>query len=280
MSLKPTSFALVRKLVHERAAIVLEDGKEYLVEGRLTPLAEAHGFDSVDELCLKLRADTALASEVVEAMTTNETSFFRDQHPFDALRSEILPQLLQRRAGNRTLRIWCAACSTGQEPYSLAMTLHEHFPQHAGWDLRIDATDVSRAVLARAKLGRYSQVEVKRGLSAALLSKYFVQGGISWEIRPEIKRLVRFSELNLIGPWAALETYDVVFLRNVLIYFDAATKLSLLARVRQQIAQDGYLVLGGSESPPQSFTAFARLPIARAGIYRLAKGRASVSHVR
>jgi len=281
VSLKPENFALVRKLVHERAAIVLEAGKEYLVESRLEPIAQAHGFASVDELCSLLRSKPGLASEVVEAMTTNETSFFRDHHPFEALRREILPQLFLRRAARRTLRVWCAACSTGQEPYSLAMLLDEYFPQQASWDLRIDATDVSRSVLARAKLGRYSQVEVNRGLSAALLVKYFVRDGLDWEINPQIKRRVRFSELNLIGNWPALEPYDLIFLRNVLIYFDQPTKLAILGRVRQQLAPDGYLLLGGSESTPAEVTAFTRLPIARAGIYRLkGSSRPSLSRAR
>jgi chemotaxis protein methyltransferase CheR len=270
----------VRKLIYEHAALVLEDGKEYLVESRLAPLARQHGYDSVDALCEVLSARCDLAVEVVEAMTTNETSFFRDQHPFDALREHILPPLLQSRANKRALRIWCAACSTGQEPYSLAMMLDEHFPQLASWDVRIDATDVSRAVIARAKLGRYSQLEVSRGLPPRLLSKYFYRDREEWEIRPELRRLVRFSELNLIRPWTMMDIYDVVFLRNVLIYFDAATKLSILAKVYKQTARDGYLVLGGSESTPREVTSFVRVPIARAGIYKVKGLRPSLVQVR
>jgi chemotaxis protein methyltransferase CheR len=279
VSLEAAAFERVRKLVYERTAIVLEPGKEYLVESRLAAIARARGFDTVNALCRSLDAHSgALLAEIVEAMTTNETSFFRDHHPFEALRRTILPELIARRAAQRSLRIWCAACSTGQEPYSVAMLLDEDFPLLASWKVRIHATDISKAVLARAKSGRFRQIEVNRGLSAALLVKYFVRDGLDWEIRAELKRRVQFEELNLIGKWPTMEKFDLIFLRNVLIYFDQPTKISILDKLRQQVASDGHLVLGGSETPPLEITSFERLPIARAGIYRVCQRRSSQSH--
>jgi chemotaxis protein methyltransferase CheR len=271
VTLDPSAFERIRKLVYERTAIVLDPGKEYLVESRLMPIARVHGHVDVNDLCKRLDgASAALIAEVVEAMTTNETSFFRDHHPFEALKKTILPELLALRAQQRKLRVWCAACSSGQEPYSLAILLAESFPQLASWDVRIDATDVAKAVLARARAGRYRQIEVNRGLSSGLLLKYFNRDGLEWEVKPELKRLVRFQELNLIERWPALERYDLILLRNVLIYFDQQTKQTILAKMRGQLAGDGYLLLGGSETPPPEVSYFERLPIVRAGIYRLA----------
>jgi chemotaxis protein methyltransferase CheR len=282
VSLEPSTFERIRRLVYERTAIVLDAGKEYLVESRLSPIAHANGFPSIDDLCKHLNAGRpSLIAEVVEAMTTNETSFFRDHHPFEALRQVILPSLLKARADVRKLRIWCAACSTGQEPFSLAILLSEYFPQLTSWDVRIDATDIAKAVLSRAKAGRYGQIEVNRGLSAGLLVKYFHRDGLEWEVQHSLKKIVRFEELNLIGKWPARERYDLVLLRNVLIYFDQATKISILTKLRPQLANDGYLVLGGSETPPNEVTSFERLPIARAGIYKLVNGATNEgSHVR
>jgi chemotaxis protein methyltransferase CheR len=277
VTLDPLTFERVRKLVHQRTAIVLDPGKEYLVESRLTPIARAHGFASIDELCRQLDRNGPLLAEVVEAMTTNETSFFRDHHPFEALRRQVLPELLQRRAKDRTLRVWCAACSTGQEPYSLAILLDDQFPQLSTWNVSIYATDVSKAVLARAKSGRYRQIEVNRGLTASMLVKYFRRDGLEWEIRPDLRRRVQFAEMNLIERWPAMEKFDLIFLRNVLIYFDQETKVAILRNMHAQVANDGYLVLGGSETPPAGITSFERVPIARAGIYKRAAERASQS---
>lgn len=269
MTLDPSVFERIRKLVYERTAIVLDAGKEYLVESRLGPIARVHGYEGVNELCRALDLSASgLIAEVVEAMTTNETSFFRDHHPFEALRQDVLPTLMNARASSRKLRIWCAACSTGQEPYSLAILLAEHFPQCTSWDIRIDATDVSKAVLARAKAGRYRQLDVNRGLSAGLLVKYFHRDGLEWEVKNELKRVVRFSEMNLIGRWPAQERYDLILLRNVLIYFDQQTKITILHKMEGQLVSDGYLLLGGSELMPSEVGAFERLPIPRAGIYR------------
>jgi len=272
VTLEAAAFELVRKLVYARAAIVLDPGKEYLVESRLASIARTRGFRDVNELCLRLeRREAGLIEEVVEAMTTNETSFFRDHHPFEALRRTVLPELIGRRQQARTLRIWCAACSTGQEPYSVAMLLDEHFPALDSWNVCIRATDIARSVLDRARSGRYRQIEVNRGLSASALVRYFIRDGLEWEIRPEIRRRVRFEHMNLIGGWPASERFDLIFMRNVLIYFDQSTKLAILCKVRELLSHDGYLALGGSETTPYELRAFERVEIARAGLYRAAR---------
>ncbi len=267
-----TTFERVRSLVKERSAIVIDAGKEYLVESRLAPVAKARGFASIDAMCRSLTTQHEdLIEEVVEAMTTNETSFFRDHHPFEVLRETILPSLISSRQQQRSLRVWCAASSTGQEPFSVAMIIREHFPQLAGWDVRILATDLSRAVLDRAKTGRFRQVEVNRGLSAPLLLKYFRRDGLDFELAPELRKMVEFEEFNLIKPWRAMARFDLLFMRNVLIYFDPVSKRSILERARDQLADDGYLFLGGSESMPADVLGFERLPLARSGCYRVEK---------
>ncbi|HEX6242413.1 MAG TPA: protein-glutamate O-methyltransferase CheR [Polyangiales bacterium] len=267
--MQTASFERIRALVKERAAIVIEPSQQYLVESRLEPIAKARGYRSVDEMCNFLRtAGADLINELVEAMTTNETSFFRDHVPFEALRTDILPELIELRAATRTLEIWCAAASTGQEPYSLALTIREHFPDLASWNVRILATDISRPVLEKARNGRYRQVEVNRGVSANYLHKYFKRDGIEFEIDRDLRKMVRFDELNLIQTWPLLPTFDLIFLRNVLIYFDVEAKRSILSRAHRQLAGDGYMFLGGSEALPGDDLGFERLPIARAGCYR------------
>ncbi len=272
MSLDFSAFERVRKLVYERTAIVIDEGKEYLVESRLGSIALAHGFSDVNALCRELGPRrSALVDEVVEAMTTNETSFFRDHHPFEALRTVVLPELIQKRRNVRKLRLWCAACSSGQEPYSVALLLDQEFPQLAGWDVSIYATDVAKVMLQRAATGRYRQVEINRGLSAAMLVKYFVREGLEWELSPHIRRRVSFAELNLVSEWPAQPRFDLVLLRNVLIYFDQPTKQQILERMRGRIAEDGYLMLGGSETIPHEVQSFERMAIPRAGLYRTRK---------
>jgi chemotaxis protein methyltransferase CheR len=240
----------LRELVYQRSAIVLQADKTYLIDSRLAPLAREAGLASIDELVGKIRREDAgapLVRRVIEAMTTNETLFFRDLHPFEALRQRILPELLRARSRQRRLRIWCAAASTGQEPYSVAMTVREHFPELAAWDVKIVATDINAAVLERARLGAYRQLEVNRGLPVAMLVKYFERQGADWVIKPAIKGLVKFVELNLLDAWS-LGPQDLVFIRNVLIYFDVATKRLLLGRVGNLLEPDGFLVLGGAET--------------------------------
>jgi chemotaxis protein methyltransferase CheR len=244
------SLKYLRDLVHRRSAIVIEADKDDLLESRLVPLAKQHSLASIDELVKKVRLDerAALSHAVIEAMTTNETSFFRDAHPFEALRTKILPDLVAARSASRTLNIWCAAASTGQEPYSIAMAIREAFPALAAWNVRIVATDLNATVLARAKSGTYKQLEVNRGLPATLLVKYFDRVGADWQIKKEIRDMISFQELNLLDRWPLFTAQDIVFIRNVLIYFDIATKRQLLGRVRQQLTPDGYLILGGAET--------------------------------
>jgi chemotaxis protein methyltransferase CheR len=271
VALLPADFDFVRTLVRQRAAIVLEDEKAYLVEARLLPLARREAGGSLSELITRIRANAhdELRHKVVEAMTTNETSFFRDVNPFEALRKIVLPELIQKRATVRRLYLWCAASSSGQEPYTLAMVLREHFAALPGWQLQIHATDLSQEMIGRCREGIYNQIEVNRGLPAALLVKYFQRHGDSWRINDEIRRMVEFRTLNLIEPWPAMPAWDVVFVRNVLIYFDVAIKSQILDKVRQSLRSDGFLFLGGAESPINLSAAFERVNYERAGCYRL-----------
>jgi len=272
-SLATAEFDFVRKLVHEQSAIVLEDGKGYLVESRLSPIARKAGLASLSELVARLqsRRDDALQREVVEAMTTNETTFFRDRHPFDALRDVLLPELLAARAKERRLTIWSAASSTGQEPYSIAMLLREHFPELLTWNVRILATDLNEEVLAKARAGQYGQVEINRGLAAPMLMKYFTRDGLKWIISGDLRRMVDFQQMNLAAPWPTMPPIDVIFLRNVLIYFDAPTKKRILANARQLLRPDGVLFLGGAETTINLDDAFERMPHEKAAVYRLRK---------
>ncbi len=271
MALSQTDFEFVRALVLKRSAIVLENEKLYLADTRLQAVARREGIESVEALVARLRTAAAgpLAQKVVEAMTTNETSFFRDVQPFEMLKQVVVPELMKRRAAERRLRIWCAASSTGQEPYSLAMLLREHFPALGGWDLRIVASDLSTDVLEKAKQGRYSQLEVNRGLPASLLVKYFQRQGTEWQLKDDVRRLIEFRQLNLIEPWPALPPCDVVLIRNVLIYFDVETKRQILGKARRVLRPDGYLFLGGAETTINLDDSFQRVEFQRAGCYQL-----------
>lgn len=249
--LDETSFDFISDLVRQRSAIVLERSKMYLVESRLTPIVKEKGLLSLAELITRLRGPNSepLIQRIVEAMTTNETSFFRDIHPFNALGDRILPELLKSRAATRTLNIWSNACSTGQEAFSIAMMIQAQFPELLNWNLNILATDISTQILAKAKKGAFNQTEVSRGLPTALLTRFFTRTGMTWSLKPEVLNMVKFRELNLIDPFPSdLPTMDVVFLRNVLIYFDPDTKSEILRRVQKKMAPDGCLFLGGAES--------------------------------
>ncbi len=250
MSLSRASFEYVRALLRDRSAHHLEDDKVYLVETRLLPVARGHGFKSVEDLVLRLRgrANERLIGEMVEAMTINETSFFRDRHPFEVLRQTVLPELIQRRAGVRRLNIWSSACSSGQEAYSVAILLRHHFPTLAGWDICLIASDLSGAMLGRARRGLYSELEVSRGLLPELLPEYFRCGEGGWQIRDDIRRMVEFRSINLNGVWPELPSLDLVLMRNVLIYFAGPTRQRILAKVRRLLQSDGYLLLGGAET--------------------------------
>jgi len=245
----PQDFDYLRKLLRERSGLVLSAEKQYLAESRLLPVARKHGFSTLSELVGKLKANAVpLTAEVVEAMTTNETFFFRDKIPFDHFRDTVLPALIDARARVKRLRIWCTAASSGQEPYSLAMTLKGLGAKLAGFRVEILATDLCAEVLEKAKAGIYSQFEVQRGLSITNLVKFFSQVGETWQIAPEIRAMVQFRPLNLLNDFSPLGTFDVVFCRNVLIYFDQDTKIGVLNRLARQMAGDGFLLLGAAET--------------------------------
>jgi chemotaxis protein methyltransferase CheR len=273
MSLSVQDFEYIRTLVQQRSAIVLESDKHYLAETRLAVLARREGLQSVDELLGHLYAApvNGLHQKVVEAMSTNETSFFRDVHPFENLRQRVLPELIARRLATRCLTIWCAACSSGQEPYSVAMLLREHFPHLTGWNVRILASDLSTEMLERARLGRYSQMEINRGLPAALLVKYFSKQGDEWIIKDDVRRMVEFRPINLAAAWPVLPYMDVVLLRNVLIYFDVATKKQILGQLQGVLRPDGYLFLGGAETTINLDEAYERVQYDRFSCYQLRK---------
>jgi chemotaxis protein methyltransferase CheR len=240
----------LRKLLKERSGLVLSADKQYLVESRLLPLARRLGVPHLSDLVVKLKAPGAepVIVDVVEAMTTNESFFFRDKIPFEHFREFMLPSLVKARAAQRRIRIWCAAASTGQEPYSLAMILKETAALIAGWRIEIIATDLSNEVLAKARAGLYSQFEVQRGLPIQMLMKYFTQAGDTWQVSPEIKAMVQYRPLNLLADFSHLGSFDIVFCRNVLIYFDQTTKVGVLERLARITEPDGYLALGAAET--------------------------------
>jgi len=246
----PLDFEFIRRRLKERSGLVLSADKQYLVESRLLPVARKAGLANLGELVIALKKadDSVLMTSVVEAMTTNESFFFRDRTPFDHFRQTIMPALLAARRASRSIRIWCAAASTGQEPYSLAICLQEMQGDIAGWNIEILATDLSNDVLDRARQGLYTQFEVQRGLSIQLLIRHFTQSGELWQIAPELRAMVRCRQLNLLTDFSSLGTFDVIFCRNVLIYFDRETKTDVLDRVAKAISSDGYLVLGAAET--------------------------------
>ena len=277
MGIALQQFEYLRKLVRDHSAIVIDHDKEYLAESRLASIAVETRCSSVDDLLLRLRTQPfhEMHGKVLDAMTNNETWFFRDLGPFQALEQELLPQLLTRRVERRKIRFWSAAASSGQEPFSIAMLLNSRF-NLPNWRYEIHATDFSSAILERARAGKYSQMDVNRGLPAAMLARYFHQQGLHWFIDNEIKRMVTFEMLNLAQRWPAIGTFDVIFLRNVLIYFDLDTRRKILAKVRQVLEPDGFLILGCAESMLNLDTSFERLTFGRTNYYRL-KGPAKLT---
>jgi chemotaxis protein methyltransferase CheR len=263
----PLDYEFLRKLLKERSGLDLSSDKQYLVESRLIPLARKAALQGIPELVQKMKTGgEALITEVVEAMTTNETFFFRDKIPFDHLRETILPGLVQERASRQTLRIWCAASSTGQEPYSVAMCVKE-FAGLAGWRVEIFATDLSQEVLEKSKAGIYSQFEVQRGLPIQMLVKYFTQVGELWQLNADIRAMVQHRQLNLLQDFSHLGKFDVIFCRNVLIYFDQNTKAAIFERLARMIEPDGVLMLGAAESVVGISEAFKPYSDRR-GLYR------------
>ena len=263
----PLDYEYLRKLLRERSGLDLSPDKQYLVESRLIPLARKAGLVGIGELVQKVKSGSdALTVDVVEAMTTNETFFFRDKIPFDHLRQTVIPELLQARAGRRSLRIWCAASSTGQEPYSIAMCLKEFAPALIGWRVEIVATDLSLGVLEKARAGIFSQFEVQRGLPIQLLVKHFRQIGELWQINADIRAMVQHRQLNLMQDFSHLGSFDVIFCRNVLIYFDQDTKIGVFNRLAKSLEPDGVLALGAAESVVGTTDAFKPYPDRR-GLY-------------
>ncbi|MGA2290376.1 CheR family methyltransferase [Bradyrhizobium sp.] len=263
----PSDYAFLRKFLKERSGLDLSSDKQYLVESRLIPLARAGGLPGIAELVARLKGGSdPLTAAVVEAMTTNETFFFRDRIPFNHLRETIFPALARARANRRALRIWCAAASTGQEPYSIAMSVKE-FAGLGGWRVEIIATDLSQAVLEKAKAGIFSQFEVQRGLPIQMLVKYFTQTGELWQLNADIRAMVEHRQLNLLQDFSHLGMFDVIFCRNVLIYFDHDTKVGIFDRLARVLEPDGVLALGAAESVVGMSDAFRPYPDKR-GLYR------------
>jgi chemotaxis protein methyltransferase CheR len=243
------AFEFLRRFLHQRSGLSLESDKLYMVESRLLPIAREAGLPDLPSLVKRLEAgDRALSQAVIDAMTTNETFFFRDRVPFEKFRSVLLPQLLATRASERRLRIWCAACSTGQEPYSLAMLLDEEARRLAGWRIDIVATDLSRRAIESARQGLYSQFEVQRGLPITMLLRYFQRIGERWQISEFLRSRVQFSEFNLLSDYHALGRFDAIFCRNVLLYFDVPTKRDILNRLSQTLAPHGFMLMGSAET--------------------------------
>lgn len=268
MALTTHEFVFVSELVRREAAIVLTSGKEYLVEARLLPLARKLGMASVSELIVHAQKQPAsdIRWRIVEALTTNETSWYRDREPYVALGTDVLPDLLRARSATRSLRIWSAACSSGQEPYSLAIVLEEAMP--SGWTYEILATDISTEMLDRAREGKFSQLEMNRGLPAAKLVHHFERSGPHWQVSMALRRKVTFRQLNLAAPLPTMQQFDIIFLRNVLIYFDLETKRSVLRRMRALLRPDGWLFLGSAETTIGIDGEFDRASIGRTSAYR------------
>jgi chemotaxis protein methyltransferase CheR len=269
MPLSPADFAYVAGFVRREASIVLGPGKEYLVEARLAPVARKAGARDVSEFLatVRQRPNTTALQAIVDALTTNETSWFRDREPFSALTESVLPELIAARATTRRLRIWSAACSSGQEPYSLAITLKEFLP--AGWSFEIVASDISSDMIKRAEEGVFSQVEVNRGLPANALLHNFVRDGAHWKVTPALRQAVTFQRLNLAAPLPPIGQFDLVFLRNVLIYFDVETKNDVLSRVAKVMRPDAWLFLGAAETTIGVNDNYERTALGRAAAYRL-----------
>jgi len=262
------NFCFMRELMQREAAIVVEPGKEYLIETRLAPIATERRFESVNDFIDHLRrcaAGDPIRTEAISALTTNETYFFRDVAPFQALREVVLPDLIARRGG-APLHLWSAASSTGQEAYSVAMLFAEHFPEQAA---RILGTDLSPTVVERARAGVYHQLEVNRGLPAKLLLRYFTQERGDWRVSDALRRRVEFREMNLARPWPQLPPVDVLLLRNVMIYFDIATRRQILRQVKTVLRPGGYLVLGGAETTVTLDPDFRPVPVGPAVFFQL-----------
>lgn len=267
-----SEYDFLKKFLKSKSGLVLSDEKQYLVESRLMPVARRHNMNTLSELIQALGkpGSTSLQSDVVEAMTTNETFFYRDKTPFENFRNVMLPYILDARKSRKSARIWCAAASTGQEPYSLSMNLKEDRAKVGGFRFEIIGTDISTEVLEKARTGIYSQFEVQRGLPIQMLLKYFTQQGELWQVAPEIRAMVQWRKLNLLENFSHMGEFDIIFCRNVLIYFDQETKVDILNRLARQMPDDGFLVLGAAETVVGLANGFEPYPGLR-GVYRKKK---------
>jgi chemotaxis protein methyltransferase CheR len=271
MNLTFDQYDFARRIVRQQCGIVLDDNKQFLLETRIIPVARQHGFGSIAELIssMQKRRRLDLEADITEALTTNETYFFRDVHPFDALKTVVLPELIKARSAERRLSIWCGASSTGQEPYSMAMLLYDEFPQLLSWKVDFIATDYSEETLQRAREGAYNQLEVNRGLPAHKLTKHFTYDGVVWRLKDRLRKMVQFRHLNLLKPWPGMPKLDLVFLRNVLIYFDLPTKQAILGKIRDRLQPDGFLFLGAAETTMNIDNEFQRRSVGRTSCYHL-----------
>jgi chemotaxis protein methyltransferase CheR len=256
MQISPSvDYGYLRELVFGLSQNVLDPSRDYLFETRLSRLLRNQGIAHLEELVqqLKVRKDPALERSVAEAMTINETSFFRDSRPFELLRTDLLPKLIEARRHVGSLRFWSAACSSGQEAYSLAMAMQEHFPMLVGWNIRIEGTDICAEVVERAKAGRYHRIEINRGLPARFVVRYFDHTGEDWVVKPEVRKMCNFRQANLCAKQLPFhrsdDRFDVIFLRNVMLYFSQETRRALLGNIHRVLAPDGVLFLGSSEQP-------------------------------
>lgn len=271
MALLTADFEFVTSFARRSAAIIIEPGKDYFVESRLSSLASSNACSSVPEFINLLRKtppSNPLHNKVLDALTTNETFFFRDIAPFDALRETIIPKLITQRAAQRSLSFWSAASSTGQEAYSLAMLLREHFPQLSDWAIQIIGTDLCSTVLVQARAGSYNEFEINRGLSPALIKKHFTQDGKIWTANAELRRMVDFRPMNLIEPWPRLPLFDVVLMRNVMIYFDVPTKQAILRNICATLQPQGSLLLGSAETTINLDASWQSVGVGRATVYQ------------
>ena len=267
MTISASDFEFVRDFLYKGSGLSITMDKAYLLESRLNPIIKKHQMSGIGDVISKLRAnDLAVKNQVIEAMTTNETFFFRDTHPFDRFRDVILPKIIEKKAPGSTIRIWCAACSSGQEPYSLGIILKENAAKYAGYKFEIIGTDISKDILDTAKAGKYSQFEVQRGMPIQLLVKYFRQEGADWFINDDIKSMIKYDSFNLLDPMTKFGTLDVIFCRNVLIYFDPQTKGKVLAELHAHMAKHGFLFLGGAETVIGITDQFKPMPNER-GLY-------------
>ena len=271
MPLSPSEFEQIRKIVQESSGIVLDPGKQMMVEQKLKAVAEELGKGSPDAVAREVISSprSSTSQSLVEALITPETGFFRDNRSFMALKEAVLPSLIEKRAATRTLNLWSAGCSSGQEPYSILMMMQENFPQLKGWTIRFIASDISTKVLSKAREGSYSQLEMNRGLPAPLLLKYFQKSGLQWQLKPALRSMVEFRDLNLVKPWPPLPSMDIIFMRNVLVYFQPDTKRKILEQVAGKMNKDGYLFMGLAEIPMTPDNRFQKFDYDRSGCFIL-----------